>query len=65
MNEKIGYMMWLLHDFQFNQKGPYLSRLTDLEERDGKSGGSEADHIESLPFDTNKQIHSPINAGDI
>lgn len=54
MNEKIGYMMWMCE-----------SRLTDLEERDGKSGGSEADHIESLPFDTNKQIHSPINAGDI
>jgi len=29
-----------------------------------RAQGSEADHIESLPFDTNKQIRSPINAGD-
>lgn len=57
--------MWLLHDFPFNQKGPLFISSNRLGGERRRVQGSEADRIESLPFDTNKQIHSPINAGDI
>lgn len=58
-------MMWLWHDFPFNQKGSLFISPNRLGGERRRVQGREADRIESLPFDTNKQIYSPINAGDI